>query len=557
MYASGTFVTPEVHEVALTLMEGLSCPRSLTVAILLRYNEAEQLVKLECNPRDYLAAGDVFSAMAATNFLRKVTTTIPGIDPVKTAIEKWKWSEAECFKANRRLYELVDSGITMFNGTPVNPSLAGFIRQVRRNLRRLIGERPPSDSDIRGVFGPGATMSDSARRCTLLHKLSSVPTLTPSALGFLFPWTGTKWASACAETGQVPSFVRGNSFFTVDKTALTKRACAKEPSLNAYYQRGFGLILARRIARQGFDLETGKYVHMQVACSASKSGEYSTIDLTSASDTMSIALVKLLLPNEWFYLLDSLRSHFTFFEGKWIRLEKFSSMGNGFTFELETAIFIAICQAATRGDPRLFVYGDDIIVPTEFSSDVIAALKFFGFTPNTSKTFVDGAFRESCGGDFFNGMAVRSHYIKELPNEPQDYIALANGIRRLIIRDKAFGSRNGLLRAWFKCLDVIPTSIRQCRGPEVLGDIVIHDEEKFWRCRWRSSIRYVKVYRPARFKRIWFGRFHPDVQFAAALYGVTLFPMPNARRFKGSEDPRGVNVRDGVEGYKVGWTPYS
>ncbi|DAD50930.1 RNA-directed RNA polymerase [ssRNA phage SRR6049586_1] len=551
------FISPEVNDLALTFMEGLSCPRSLTVAILLRYSEVEQLVNLKCNPRAYLTPDQYLDAASATDFLRKVEFDIPGVDREASAMSKWWWAERECYKTNERLQALVDSDVSTIADQPVGDALRSFILQVRKELQSLIGLRPPRDWEIPGRFGPGATMSDSAQRSTVLHKLSSTPTLTPSALGLLFPWTDTAWARACANRGDVPSFVRGNSYFSVPKTALTHRSCAKEPSINGFYQLGLGSVLRNRLAKRGFDLVHGQSVHRQVACSASKSGELCTIDLTSASDTISINLVKLLLPREWFSALNSVRSTHTLVKGKWVRLEKFSSMGNGFTFELETAIFAAITLTACRGNPNVYVYGDDIIAPVEHASDVIGALRFFGFTPNADKTFVDGPFRESCGGDFFSGVAVRPFLLKELPSEPQDFITIANGIRRLALNNGQNPTRFARLRrSWFRCLDNIPSTIRRCRGPEGLGDIVIHDDESRWSYRWRSSIRYVRCYRPASFRTIGMNRFCGDTQMAAALYGIALHPEKSHDTRPGF-DSRGIVVRDGVTGYKVGWAPFS
>lgn len=553
------FVTPEVHDVALSLMAGLDCARSLQVAILLREGEWEQLVKLECNPRDYCDPEDYLRSVAATDFLRKLESAIPGVDPEAATLQKWREAEQQCFVTNRRLYEIMDFGT--LSGAPVPDGILEFIQGFRKNLLWLIGGGPTPSFD--GKFGPGATMSDPSMRTTVMHKMSSTPTLTPSATYYMVPWTGTKWAAACAARREDISFVRGNSYFSVPKTALTRRGCAKEPALNGYYQLGLGQVMRRRLKNRGIDLDDGQDVHRQVACSASKSGEFCTIDLSSASDTICHALVRLVMPDSWFQHLQDLRSSHTRVKGRWHRLEKFSSMGNGFTFEMETAIFAALCmtcmgQHSVPGH-NLWVYGDDIIVPTAHALDVLRALEFFGFTANPRKTFIEGEFRESCGGDFYGGVPVRAYYLKELPNEPQHYIALANGIRRLS-RQLGEGHRlcSDLRRTWFKCLDLLPSHIRCLRGPEGLGDLVVHDDETRWHVRWRANcIRYVRVYRPASFRGVSFARFDPDIQIAAALYGVVLYPSKPNPKWAPGYDNRMLIGRDGVTGYKVGWLPYS
>jgi len=130
------------------------------------------------------------------------------------------------------------------------------------------------------------------------------------------------------------------------------------------------------------------------------------LDLKNASDSVARRLVELLLPKRWFEVLNDLRSPTTLIGNQVVLLEKFSSMGNGFTFELETLVFLAIVLAlnpAHKAGKNVFVYGDDIICPTRSSSDVIAALSFFGMTVNKEKSFTYGMFRESCGRDYFNG----------------------------------------------------------------------------------------------------------------------------------------------------------
>lgn len=546
--------TPQVQKIVRSLMAALDTPRSLTVSLLFEAGESAQLAQLAVDPMRYDSADRYFRDAAATDLLRKLAVTHPDLDPDGAARAKWYEAEDQCYRTNRRLFEINDFGT--LSGCPVEPRLWTFIQTVKKNLRRLIGDAPPAVFD--GRFGPGATLSDRSRFTTVPNKMSTSPTLTPSALYYLCPWTGTKWAAACAARGEVLSVVEGNHFFTVPKDAKTHRSCAKEPSVNGFYQLGLGRVLRRRLKDQGIDLDHGQNVHRQVACIGSRTGEFCTIDLSSASDTVSRALVELLVPPAWFAALNDLRSPKTYIDGRWVVLEKFSSMGNGYTFELETALFCAISMSVFSGSPGVdtFVYGDDIIVPSQHAKDVLGALAFFGMTPNVKKTFTEGHFRESCGGDFFGGSSVRAHFLKELPYEPQHFITLANGIRRISRQfDEMCCPIPGLRRSWFECLDQLPVHLRSCRGPESLGDIVIHDDEERWTARWRSSIRYIRVYRPCRPEGYTFSRFDPDVQFAAALYGVTFKDAP--LRWPAGVDHRKVDIRGSISGYKVGWTPYS
>jgi len=550
-------LTQDVRDIVLSVMEGLSCPRSLTVAILIRYEEWDQVTSLEAVPLHYSSAIRYQDAAAATDFLRKFDGFELDLDLETVTYQKWLWAELECYKSNERLSPLLFGGS---HGSIYGTAMGDFIVSFRKNVECLIGAGPPSYD---GRFGPGATMSDMSRYTLVPDKMSSEPTLTPDAWIHLSSWTQTSWARAHKALGIDPIVIRGNAYFTVPKTARVKRACAKEPSLNGYYQLGLGRVMKHRLKLAGLDLKKGQDIHRQVACAASKSGLFATIDLSSASDTVCTNLVKLVLPARWHDALDSLRSPFTRVNGGWRKLEKFSSMGNGYTFELETVLFAAICMtclgSSAKPGSNIFVYGDDIIVPTEHAQDVIAALKFFGFTPNERKTFTEGSFRESCGGDFFDGVSVRPFQLKEDPDAPHKIISLANGIRRMANQNHYDSIRWPLLRrAWFKCLDLLPHSVKYCRGPEELGDLVVHDDKSNWRSRWRNGIRYISAYRPAQYRLVSWEGYAYDVQFAAALYGVAL---SNRRNFKfrhtSDMDSRSLIGRDSVLGYKVGWVPFS
>jgi hypothetical protein len=226
-------------------------------------------------------------------------------------------------------------------------------------------------------------------------------------------------------------------------------------------------------------------------------------------------------------------------------------MGNGFTFELETIIFAALTCAAVRKGGGLgvlgvdvFVFGDDIIMPTVRFAEVDPVLRFFGFTLNKEKSFFGNEpFRESCGGDYFDGFAVRGYYLKQLARGPQDLISFANGVRAMRDRLEALGFDPGL-RAWFAILDCLPSNIRRCRGPRALGDVVIWDEQSRWNTRWKNGIRYLNCFRPWKMRVTPFSVFDGNVVLACATYGTG--------NYRG-----GVIPRDGVMAYKVGWVPFS
>lgn len=542
------FLPHTVEKAVLRLFEDLATPASLATSLLYKHGEWDQLATRQVNPSNYLDSLSYWKDSTAVNLLRKLEELPTTFDRKAVAEETFQKCERECFRTNRRLapYLAVNPG----SFPEVDGRLVLFFKRARKNAERILGRFPDTDVEsVNGRFGPGATFGDRGRLTTLPDKMSSIPTLTPAAWPYHFPWLGTLWSKAVMSAGNRPSYVQGNRFTTVPKDCTKDRGIAVEPSINLFYQLGYGRVLRGRLRRVGLDLTNGQDVHRRVACKASQDGSFSTIDLSNASDTVCTNLVKLVLPPLWFDALNELRSQKTLFKGRWHTLDKFSSMGNGFTFELETLVFLCLILAI-RPDSSLepgkdvYVYGDDIIVPSERSKEVVSALRFCGLTPNMKKTFVSGPFRESCGGDYFLGEDVRPHFLKESPNAPEQLYSLANGLSRLHANDSR--RTRFVLPAWFRVLDALPGQLRRLRGPKDLGDIVLHDREEAWVVRWRGGIRYIKVYRPARYRKVPWSVWRSDVVLAAATYGIR-----NDRR------DSGVIPRDAVAGYKVGWVPRS
>ncbi len=242
--------------------------------------------------------------------------------------------------------------------------------------------------------------------------------------------------------------VIGSKLTTVPKSTDIDRVICIEPSLNLFKQKAIEAFLRRRLISIGIDLATQQEKNRLLAKLGSSTGEYATIDLSSASDTISLSLCKWLLPEALLSELMSCRSPFTTVDGEDIELHMISSMGNATTFPLETLIFAACVKSVYRffGDKAKFsgttinaaVFGDDIIIKTEYVSKLIEVLTDFGFMVNESKSFWSGKFRESCGGDYLAGRDITPIYSKDsLDSRP----ALYSLINRLI----CWSARTGIL----------------------------------------------------------------------------------------------------------------
>jgi hypothetical protein len=154
---------------------------------------------------------------------------------------------------------------------------------------------------------------------------------------------------------------------------------------------------------------------------------------------ISIDLVRALLPSSWFDLLMKLRSPVITIPGdgkagdvgRQVELHMISTMGNGFTFPLMTLVLVALIYGfrCIRGGPNLFVdwtdtcvFGDDIILPTREYAGFVEVLTKAGLVVNLDKSYSEGAFRESCGGDYLNGVDITPFYVKSLVSEADVYV---------------------------------------------------------------------------------------------------------------------------------------
>jgi hypothetical protein len=519
------------------LWESLDSPRSLACYLQAKYEEWDQLAGMRVDPGRYLDSESFFRDAQATEILRKADFLPLKVDRRLVACEEFRKTERQCCETNTRL----DRWITLRTFESAGDhALYSFIERVQRRIKRVLGRLP---DEIFGKFGPGATF-ESRGNVTLGEKIQEL-TCTEECVDLLPFVERTAWGRALLRDNRWnPSIVRGNRFTTVPKDANKDRGICVEPGVNVFLQLGVGRHIRVCLRRIGIDLDEGQPVHALMACEGSLSGDYSTIDLSSASDTVCTNLVRLLLPPEWFEVLDALRSRRTWFEGNWHFNQKFSSMGNGFTFELETLIFYAISKEACGGRATgdLWVYGDDIIVPTIYFQEVISALRYFGFTPNPRKSFGSGYFRESCGGDYFNGVDVRPFYLKELPSEPHEWIAFHNGLVRTF--ESVKNRRRLTKRARDYIIGRIPRSIRSCIGDSRLGDLVLESEAsptvRFIADGTGSEVPHVRAWVPyPKYRSL--SRYSPDTQLALILYGV-----PSS----------GLLPRDAVSGYGFRWVPY-
>jgi len=254
--------------------------------------------------------------------------------------------------------------------------------------------------------------------------------------------------------------VQGNKLAFVPKNDTISRTICIEPSVNVLFQQGVRYGLETCLRKEynidfsdfrvidGVAYSSQQDINRRLAQIGSVDGSYSTIDLASASDSISMGLCKKVLPLEILNFLIRYRSpSVTLPDGSVRELHMVSSMGNAFTFPLQTLLFSCVVHASYNildikldkglsSLPNFTVFGDDIVCLSKAYDFVIRLLKILGFVPNDKKSFNSGYFRESCGHDYYHGHRCEPVYIRDLSSN-QD---IASAYNRLV----AWSARNAI-----------------------------------------------------------------------------------------------------------------
>jgi hypothetical protein len=323
--------------------------------------------------------------------------------------------------------------------------------------------------------GPGAAQKADSR--TLVTKLfESAVSYTDDHLIRLYRGalveTGL-WADAEMHRFERFGFtrVRGGKLFFAPKNAEISRTCCTEPNLNMLFQKAIGSFLEMRLAHFfGIRLDTEPTHNQELARLGSVDGSFGTIDLASASDSIGLQMMhSLMRPGALKALMMLSRCERAVLpDGEESELRMISTMGNGFTFPLQTVIFACAVRSVydlmglPMRDPisgaRLFgVFGDDIVIVRsafEFTTRMLAKL---GFVVNVGKSFNSGPFRESCGHDYYAGTNVRGVYVRSL-EIPQQVYSLINRLNRWSARAGIeLPQTLSLLLTWVRDLRVPPS----------------------------------------------------------------------------------------------------
>jgi hypothetical protein len=287
---------------------------------------------------------------------------------------------------------------------------------------------------------------------------------------------------------------QGNHHFTVPKNREADRNAAKEILWDSKLQNGIGKQQAARLKHFGVDIHDQS--RNQTLASLAQSLGLATLDMSQASDLIAHMCIWLLLTINgdpqgirWWHLMNLARAKRVKIRcpendtTTWHQLQMYCSMGNGFTFTLESAVFLAVCRTVVGVNERhhLAVYGDDMIVPQSAVADVIDRLEYLGFKVNTRKSCLAGRFFESCGTDWFDSQPVRPFFLRYDPESPVPYpLSIANALR-LWLR-MVYGCCPREFRPlWSMLKSQVPKAFAN-PVPDFMGDVgLISSQEEFLR----------------------------------------------------------------------------
>jgi hypothetical protein len=422
-----TKLRSSIHELIVSMYRRLNTPYSKRMyenlrddprKLFLDYPKpptASYDMNVETYCRDYLAY----------NLVRKTDFYDVGINRQEAAMLSWLKNEQLMETKNLDLVDLCHQR-----------GRTAILMIAARKITNLLGKFSWDPVVAQMQVTSGASTRCPRKRGAPGFKLAGKPHCTRELqpLANFFLYTDPVYMKDLLEAGPVhprslTAVVETARFDLVPKDYKVMRPINIEPEINMIFQRGIGRVIRDKLRHVGINLNDQSY-NQYLALVGSRTGSLVTIDLESASDSVSKRLVQELLPWDWYQALDLVRSKAVEINGTRHYLSKFSSMGNGFTFELETLVFwslsSAVCDYYGCTDRRIAVYGDDIVVHNSYADHLIDVLDVCGFRTNKEKTFLKGPFRESCGKHYFIGRDVTPFNYKKSRLDVTDYLLLLN-----------------------------------------------------------------------------------------------------------------------------------
>lgn len=268
----------------------------------------------------------------------------------------------------------------------------------------------------------------------------------------------------------------GSKLVAVPKTQKGPRLIASEPVAHLWCQQSVWSFLESRVKETWLnrfvDFRSQRR-NQDLARLGSQHCRLATVDLSAASDHVSLRFIESLFRSNN-SLLRALHACRT----RWveqsldcktppcIKLKMLSTMGNAFTFPVETIAFASLALASVAHsetdqwttdeqtlasfDGLAHVFGDDIVIARQAIEPLYQLLNYFDFEVNHTKSFWNGRFRESCGVEAYDGVDVTPTYVLRLaePSKPETVASVVQT------------SNNFFLKGLWRCADYLAKTVR-------------------------------------------------------------------------------------------------
>lgn len=354
---------------------------------------------------------------------------------------------------DKQLVDFVETDIELrYLEFDAEPNRA-ILRHARRTIGRVLKGLDPFDPAQAEWFlpqpGPGATNTPTKAHVRFRPhvKYTTLDTWFPYDEWFTIPrkytlcsnygvlTTTQKWAHFLQymqdriggnlyHKGLLGQYEPTSRLKFVPKTYSKARGICIEQLETQYLQQGIKNALYHRIMShpetKGKVNFTDQNVNGELALYGSSTGSLATIDMSSASDRISRKLVSYLFadnPNILDGLLALSTNTIELPDGIGFITDfpsaKYAPMGSALCFPVMALVHYALVKAIIVFSSRphdeascVYVYGDDIIIPTGCAQAIYDWLPRFGMKLNVEKSFTQSRFRESCGLHAYNGHVI-------------------------------------------------------------------------------------------------------------------------------------------------------
>ena len=356
-----------------------------------------------------------------------------------------------------------------------NETLHKVLQRASRLVKRVLCRSDPRE--ISPSHGSGA----SACRTPIRDRYRTPRYV--QQIDRIWPMTEYYFANATHLCDELPNWLEVMDYdpmariLLVPKDSKGPRIISCEPKETMWIQQGLMSLLYETIERhpytRGLVNFTDQRPNQVLAHAGSLNKSLATLDLKEASDRIRMDLVLALFPSNWGAALQACRSNSTVLpDGRTVQMHKHAPMGSAVCFPVMGLTVWAVLTAALPPKTKVWVYGDDIVVPSEHFALAVSVLEAVHLRTNVTKSYVKGPFRESCGKWYIDGVDVTPVRLRANPDDNSDArartIAFSNNLF------EKFGSEQSwmtsLVHSWY------PGVPERVHRPDI-GEVVCHEDD--------------------------------------------------------------------------------